>query len=88
MRKDDKEMLRKNDYSYFVKQIEKENKRLVSENAMLKDELNEIKEFKSQYENLVEETTRLRDKYQDLIHNVQILQDEMERQLEIMKVLD
>ena len=81
-------MLRKNDYSYFVKQIEKENKRLVSENAMLKDELNEIKEFKSQYETLVEETTRLRDKYQDLIHNIQILQDEMERQLEIMKVLD
>ena len=81
-------MLRKNDYSYFVKQIEKENKRLVSANAMLKDELNEIKEFKSQYQTLVEETTRLRDKYQDLIHNVQILQDEMERQLEIMKVLD
>lgn len=78
-------MLRKNDYSYFVKQVEKENKLLKAENAILKDELNEIKEFKSQYETLVEETTKIRDKYQDLIHNIQILEAEMKRQISVME---
>ena len=73
---------RSNDY---FKYLEKNNKQLKKENIKLKNELESVREYKNEYENLISQVDKQKEKYIELNEKLGNLISQCKHQLNQLK---
>ena len=66
----------------YVKYLEKENRKIKKENVRFRNELEAVKRYKTDYENLIKQVTNQKNRYIELNDKLNVLIKECQEQLD------